>query len=100
MSQTLTSPRGINVSTDGQTMTICVPLTLRRIGGRKRVVSVRTVLAFWLILDDEREKNFRGCIRQRPHERLQAVLMQARSPKIHIDLAARAEGPGRQTLAE
>ena len=31
--------RAIDVSTDGQTMTIRVPLTLRRIGGRKRVVS-------------------------------------------------------------
>ncbi len=39
MGQPLTSPRGINVSTDGQTMTIHVPLTLRRIGGRKRVIS-------------------------------------------------------------
>lgn len=29
----------IDLSTDGQTMTIRVPLTLRRIGGRKRVVS-------------------------------------------------------------
>ena len=39
MSQTLTSPRSFDVSSDGQTMTIRVPLTLRRIGGRKRVVS-------------------------------------------------------------
>jgi hypothetical protein len=39
MGQALTSPRAIDVSTDGQTMTIRVPLTLRRIGGRKRVVS-------------------------------------------------------------
>jgi hypothetical protein len=39
MSHTLTSPRGIDVRTDGQTMVIHVPLTLRRIGGRKRVVS-------------------------------------------------------------
>ena len=31
--------RAIDVSTDGQTMTIRVPLKLRRIGGRKRVVS-------------------------------------------------------------
>jgi len=39
MGQTLTSPCAIDVSTDGQSMTIHVPLTLRRIGGRKRVVS-------------------------------------------------------------
>jgi len=39
MSQPLTSSRGIDVSSDGRTMTIRVPLTLRRIGGRKRVVS-------------------------------------------------------------
>jgi hypothetical protein len=39
MSQTLTSPRSIDVRSDGQTMTIRVPLTLRRIGGRKRVIS-------------------------------------------------------------
>jgi hypothetical protein len=46
MSQTLTSPRGINVSTDGQTMTIRVPLTLRRIGGRKRVLSPSGAIAW------------------------------------------------------
>lgn len=34
-----TSPGSIDVSTDGQTVTIRVPLTLRRIGGRKRVIS-------------------------------------------------------------
>jgi len=39
MSQTLNSPRSIDVRSDGQTITIRVPLTLRRIGGRKRVVS-------------------------------------------------------------
>jgi hypothetical protein len=39
MSQPLTIPRAINVGTDGQTMVIHVPLTLRRIGGRKRVIS-------------------------------------------------------------
>lgn len=39
MSQTLISPRSFDVSSDGQTMTIRVQLTLRRIGGRKRVVS-------------------------------------------------------------
>lgn len=39
MSQTLTSPHAIDVSADGQTMIIRVPLTLRRIGGRKRVMS-------------------------------------------------------------
>jgi len=35
----VTSPRSIEVRIDGQTLTIDVPLTLRRIGGRKRVVS-------------------------------------------------------------
>jgi hypothetical protein len=39
MSQTFTFPRDINVNTDGQTVTIYVPLMLRRIGGRKRVIS-------------------------------------------------------------
>lgn len=39
MRQTSTDPRATAVSTDGQTMTIRVPLTLRHIGGRKRVVS-------------------------------------------------------------
>jgi hypothetical protein len=39
VSQPVTSHRAIDVSPDGQTMTIRVPLTLRRIGGRKRVVS-------------------------------------------------------------
>ncbi len=38
MGQTM-SPSTIDVTTDGQTMTIRVPLTLRRIGGRKRVIS-------------------------------------------------------------
>lgn len=33
------SPPDLNVSTDGQTDTIHMPLTLRRIGGRKRVIS-------------------------------------------------------------
>jgi hypothetical protein len=35
----VTPPSCIDISTDGQTMTIRVPLTLRRIGGRKRVIS-------------------------------------------------------------
>ena len=39
MSQPVTSHRAIDISTDGRTMTIRVPLALRRIGGRKRVVS-------------------------------------------------------------
>lgn len=39
MGKPLTSPRSIDVRIDGQTLTIHVPLTLRRIGGRKRVVS-------------------------------------------------------------
>jgi hypothetical protein len=39
MGHTMTPSRGIAVSIDGQTLTIRVPLTLRRIGGRKRVVS-------------------------------------------------------------
>jgi hypothetical protein len=39
MSRTVTPPSGIDLSTDGQTMTIRVPLALRRIGGRKRVIS-------------------------------------------------------------
>jgi len=39
MGHTLTPQRDIDVSTHGQTMTIRVPLTLRRIGGRKRVIS-------------------------------------------------------------
>jgi hypothetical protein len=38
MDQTMSSPT-IDVTTDGQTMTIRVPLKLRRIGGRKRVIS-------------------------------------------------------------
>ena len=39
MSQPVTSQRTIDVSPDGQTITVRLPLTLRRIGGRKRVVS-------------------------------------------------------------
>jgi len=39
MGHTLTPQRDIDVSADGQTMIIRVPLTLRRIGGRKRVIS-------------------------------------------------------------
>lgn len=39
MGQSSTIHRPIDVSTDGRTVTIRVPLTLRRIGGRKRVVS-------------------------------------------------------------
>jgi hypothetical protein len=39
VSQPVTSHRAIDVSADAQTTTIRVPLTLRRIGGRKRVIS-------------------------------------------------------------
>lgn len=39
MGHTLTPQREIDASTEGQTMIIRVPLTLRRIGGRKRVIS-------------------------------------------------------------
>jgi hypothetical protein len=39
VTQPVTSPRSIDVRIDGQTLTIHVPLTLRRIGGRKRVIS-------------------------------------------------------------
>ncbi len=39
MGQPVTSNRTRDVSIDGQTMTIRVPLTLRHIGGRKRVIS-------------------------------------------------------------
>jgi hypothetical protein len=39
VSQPVTSPLSIDVRIDGQTLTIQVPLTLRRIGGRKRVIS-------------------------------------------------------------
>ena len=40
------SPPDLNVSTDGQTVTIHVPLTMRRIGGRKRVISPPGVTAW------------------------------------------------------
>jgi len=39
MDQNSILPSAVHVSTDGQSMTIRVPLTLRRIGGRKRVIS-------------------------------------------------------------
>jgi hypothetical protein len=46
MSQPLASPRSFDVSSDGQTMTLRVPLSLRRIGGRKRVVSPQGATAW------------------------------------------------------
>lgn len=46
MSKPLVSPSALDVRTDGQTLTIHVPLTLRRIGGRKRVVSPRGATAW------------------------------------------------------
>jgi hypothetical protein len=46
VSQPLTPHCPIDVSTDGTTMTIRVPLTLRRIGGRKRVVSPPGAIAW------------------------------------------------------
>jgi hypothetical protein len=39
VNQPVTPHRAIDVSIDGQTLTIGVSLTLRRIGGRKRVIS-------------------------------------------------------------
>jgi hypothetical protein len=53
-----------------------------------------------LVFDDEREQDFGRQFRLRTHQRLDAVLLDAGGPEIHVDLVAGAQRPRRQSLAE
>src|SRR3546814_17002540 len=62
--------------------------------------SVGPIFSFRLIFDDERKQDFGRQLRLRTHQRLDAVLLDAGSPEIHVDLVAGPQGPRRQALAE
>ena len=46
------------------------------------------VLPFRLVFDDEREQDFGRQLRLRTHQRLDAAILDAGGPKIHVDLVA------------
>src|SRR3546814_20393870 len=62
--------------------------------------AVGPIFSFRLIFDDERKQDFGRQLRLRTHQRLDAVLLDAGSPEIHVDLVAGPQGPRRQALAE
>src|SRR3546814_20606743 len=62
--------------------------------------SIGPIFSFWLIFDDERKQDFGRQLRLRTHQSLDAVLLDAGSPEIHVSLFAGPQGPRRQARAD